>query len=274
MIESVNKMITHLMEYPRLAISEAVLRTIGIQPAKTQWFEHVFTYHTAMVIWRGSGTLWHRGKHYDLEAPVLFLARPGEYYSYGPVQQWHEYHFIFSHPSPEILDPQKYPLYWPVQTPELVQSLLQAVERLVQNAAMPGMADQLDMLARLIVFSSYHSPHSPIQDPITKRIFAAERWMQVHLTEDFEIEALAGEFGFSPASFRRHWKRHFSQSPRRHLIELRLQEAERLLLAMPGATIAEVAYQCGFSDQRYFATLFRRHSGLSPTGFREHFQQQ
>jgi AraC-like DNA-binding protein len=46
-------------------------------------------------------------------------------------------------------------------------------------------------------------------------------------------------------------------------------ERARELLAVPGATVATVAEQLGFSDTANFTRAFRRMAGMSPSAFQE-----
>jgi AraC-like DNA-binding protein len=51
------------------------------------------------------------------------------------------------------------------------------------------------------------------------------------------------------------------------LLEIRLQHAHQLIssqLPLRNTNIGEVAYQCGFSNQSYFSTCYRKYFGLAP----------
>jgi AraC-like DNA-binding protein len=52
------------------------------------------------------------------------------------------------------------------------------------------------------------------------------------------------------------------------LIQRRLEKAKGLLRGDPELTCTDVALLCGFSDSNYFARLFRRKVGRTPTAFR------
>ena len=55
----------------------------------------------------------------------------------------------------------------------------------------------------------------------------------------------------------------------RHMLtERRLREACEWLKYKPGCSIAAIAFQCGFQDQNYFSTAFRRQYGISPRMYR------
>jgi two-component system, response regulator YesN len=50
------------------------------------------------------------------------------------------------------------------------------------------------------------------------------------------------------------------------LIDYRIERAKKLL-AEPGAVIKQVSLACGYPDQNYFARLFKKKTGLTPTVF-------
>lgn len=57
-----------------------------------------------------------------------------------------------------------------------------------------------------------------------------------------------------------------------YLNKLRLNEAKNLLLNS-NMKISQIAYACGFSDEKYFMKLFMRYENVTPTQYREaHFR--
>jgi AraC family L-rhamnose operon regulatory protein RhaS len=50
--------------------------------------------------------------------------------------------------------------------------------------------------------------------------------------------------------------------------KIRLGEAAKRLKELPAASATEIAYQCGFSSAQYFTTVFKRHFGKTPQGYR------
>jgi AraC-like DNA-binding protein len=54
----------------------------------------------------------------------------------------------------------------------------------------------------------------------------------------------------------------------RQLVIQRRIEAAKTLLRLGDDSCTEISFACGFSDSNYFARLFRRKTGLSPTEFR------
>ena len=56
----------------------------------------------------------------------------------------------------------------------------------------------------------------------------------------------------------------------KQLIDLALALEAKILLKSEGLTISEIAYSLGFEDTSNFTKFFKRMTGSSPTGFRNH----
>ncbi len=81
--------------------------------------------------------------------------------------------------------------------------------------------------------------------------------------EEFSIEDIAKEMTMSRTQLFRKTKALLNQSPSEFLRNIRLKEARQLLLDKKG-NISEIAYQVGFSSQKYFSTKFKEKYGISP----------
>jgi len=60
----------------------------------------------------------------------------------------------------------------------------------------------------------------------------------------------------------------FGIKPLDEALHLRIAEAKRLL-EENGLPITEIAARCGFSSQAGFYNYFKRHTGISPSDFRD-----
>jgi len=92
-------------------------------------------------------------------------------------------------------------------------------------------------------------------------------WMAKHLAEDFSLDQLAAQAGLSKFHFQRLFKNAVGVSPSRHHINLRMNEARRLLRETK-MNVMDVALEVGYADPSHFARLFRREIGLSPSDYR------
>jgi AraC family transcriptional regulator len=92
-------------------------------------------------------------------------------------------------------------------------------------------------------------------------------WMSEHAAEEFSLDRLAAQAGLSKFHFQRLFKAATGVSPSRYQINLRMEEARRLLRETKMSVI-DVALEVGYTDPSHFARLFRRETGLSPSDYR------
>jgi AraC-like DNA-binding protein len=75
--------------------------------------------------------------------------------------------------------------------------------------------------------------------------------------------------GLSPGHFAVVFKREFRKTPLEYLTELRIDAAAERLAQDPRAGVTEVALEFGFCSSQYFAEVFKRVKGMSPSTWRE-----
>ena len=91
-----------------------------------------------------------------------------------------------------------------------------------------------------------------------------------HLSDpDFDLQAAVAQTPYCEDHFRRIFRRYTGATPAAYLSDLRISYAKRLLRhEYPShMKIADVALASGFRDPYYFARLFKKRTGLSPSGY-------
>ncbi len=83
-----------------------------------------------------------------------------------------------------------------------------------------------------------------------------------HLTNGF----IADEFGISEVYLRKLFSSYCNQSPRQHIIDIRISRAKQLL-SEGRAKICDIAEECGFSNQYHFCRIFKEKTGVTPTDY-------
>jgi AraC-like DNA-binding protein len=86
--------------------------------------------------------------------------------------------------------------------------------------------------------------------------------------ENFSIEDICKATGISRMQLSRKIKALLGINVNEYILNARLQKA-KYLLTNEDLTIAEVAYQVGFSSQAYFATVFKNKLSVTPSEFKE-----
>lgn len=93
-----------------------------------------------------------------------------------------------------------------------------------------------------------------------------------HLAEPIDRDALAAKAHLSPSAFSRFFKVRTGKSLPQYLNELRVGRACRLL-ANEHSKIVDIALQCGFNNLANFNRRFREITGLNPSDYRRRLQE-
>ena len=94
----------------------------------------------------------------------------------------------------------------------------------------------------------------------------AANYIMTHFEEPITVEGLADFASVSHSSLYRSFKRRFQMSPKRFLLEYRIERACMLLLDS-NYSIQEVSNSVGFEDPFYFSRAFKSVKGVSPRQF-------
>jgi AraC family transcriptional regulator len=101
----------------------------------------------------------------------------------------------------------------------------------------------------------------------TRKLRQVIDYMHAHLDEPITLSELAAIAGLSVTHFSRAFRDAAGKPPHAFLIDLRLERACELL-ENSELSITQIAFDCGFEQSQYFATLFRRKLGCSPRVWR------
>lgn len=144
--------------------------------------------------------------------------------------------------------------------------LTEAFDRLLEiGRAAPPYANQIqsgiamEILALIYKFQQNRKDHARQATPIVESAlqFIAKNWSQ-----EIDFEAMAAKMGVGYRHFRRQFQEATGVAPHQYLLNLRLNQAKRLLRSLP---VSEVASRVGFNDPFYFSRLFKRKVGVPPT---------
>jgi AraC family transcriptional regulator, dual regulator of chb operon len=86
------------------------------------------------------------------------------------------------------------------------------------------------------------------------------------------VSALARQCGCSRTHLARVFREHVGSTPSAWLLELRLADAQRLLVTT-GLSVTDVALESGFENLSHFHRCFARHFGLTPLRYRKKHQR-
>ena len=126
-------------------------------------------------------------------------------------------------------------------------------------------------IANRFIAINYHTPAAEpgkqTQRLTHRQMQRIREFVEANLETDIRLEMMAGICGRSTEYFVRVFKATAGVSPYQYVLNLRIERA-KALLGVEGASIADVALQCGFSHQEHLTRMFRRFTGVTPGRYR------
>lgn len=147
-------------------------------------------------------------------------------------------------------------------------SVLDVLGRLYYGTTPIGKSPHITMALTLLVEWLKTVEHRGGQErPMPSGVLAARRLIEEQVTQSLSLQQIAERVHLSTSHLRNSFARHMGCAPLHYQQELRMERACRLL-SLPWMSIEQVARNCGYADAHYFARLFRKKFGLSPSQWR------
>ncbi len=119
------------------------------------------------------------------------------------------------------------------------------------------------LLASFFYWDTYRTVRGlKSSDPVDESIL----YMQKNIEHDLKIKDLSTHVNLSESHYSKLFKNKTGSSPLDYFINLKMQEAIRLLTNR-SMRIKEVAYNLGYNDPCYFSRIFTKHIGANPRSF-------
>lgn len=146
-----------------------------------------------------------------------------------------------------------------------------AALRFVESLASPEAARVLGPgCVRELLFHVLKGPNGPAIRQFVQagsdaqRIYRAVHQLEAELSNRLDVDTLAAEAGMSRTLFFEHFKRATSLSPVQFQKQMRLLEAQRLLVT-EGVNAEDAAYRVGYQSASQFSREYTRMFGASPS---------
>jgi AraC family transcriptional regulator len=159
-----------------------------------------------------------------------------------------------------------------VEDPVLTAGV-EAIQREAREAAFGGHLYVEAVAAQLGLHLLRHYAELALRErPDTSRLSPAlcarlTDYIEGHLHESLELQALASVAGLGVCSFSRRFRASFGCAPYAYVLTRRLERAQRLL-ADPGVALKQIAADCGFADQAHMTRVFKTRLGVTPGALR------
>ncbi|QHI68550.1 helix-turn-helix domain-containing protein [Tichowtungia aerotolerans] len=93
-------------------------------------------------------------------------------------------------------------------------------------------------------------------------------WLELHLDEEISLDSLSEQFGCSKSGLAAAFRRDQLRPPMKELALLRIEKVCELLKENE-LNVSQIARAVGYDDLAAFNHFFRRHTGRSPSDYRE-----
>jgi transcriptional regulator GlxA family with amidase domain len=104
-------------------------------------------------------------------------------------------------------------------------------------------------------------------------VLKAQAFIEQHMAGDVLMDQVAAHVNMSLRNFKRRFKLATGESPLAYLQRLRMETARRVL-ERDDTRIEDLALSVGYEDLGFFRKLFIRHTGLSPSDYRQRFRSR
>jgi AraC family transcriptional regulator len=94
-----------------------------------------------------------------------------------------------------------------------------------------------------------------------------DRYLRENLDRPVRLNTVAEQVALSVSYFSRAFKETFGTTPHMHMLRLRLDRAQQLMLTTEDP-LSQIALACGLADQAHLSKLFRRVVGETPSAWR------
>ena len=231
-----------------------------------------------LYIISGEGELsTENGGTHAIKTGDMFLLFPGEWLSYHPNPQtgWEEYWIGFQGTN---IDQRVKAKFFSVKSPIYHIGLNDTIMELYRNAIETATLQQAyfqqllagivnHLLGLMFMTSQNRTLMDSVQVP--DFIVRARNYMQEMTEENISMPDVAQHLNISYATFRHLFKKYTGLSPAQYFINLRLHRAKELLRSTD-IPIKNISYKLHFENPEYFATLFKKRTGIKPSEFRKH----
>ncbi len=123
------------------------------------------------------------------------------------------------------------------------------------------------MLGDMIEFLDQRAVPDSAQGIAPKALSRLREYVSANLGQKITIEEMARQVNISQFHFMRCFKAATGKTPHQFVMQHRLEEAQRLLLATR-EPLAQIAYATGFSSQSHLTQAFGKYFGVSPAKYR------
>ena len=240
---------------------------IGLQNIENHAMPHQIAHLDFML--SGENEIFIDGKKYIAkENDIICIPKNIEYFSYVKNSEYTYYSFTFNYttgsddtsfPFPYIFTPERHKYYLEKFKHSYNLSLTQTFGHKIKIREI-----LYDILTKMCEETSKKLKISNGSYSIRKSV---EFIRKNYTNPDISLPEIAEVSGVTDTHFRRIFKKAYGDTPIVYINKLRTNKAKSLL-KNTNMSVENIAYECGYNNYSYFARVFLKINGMSPTQYR------
>ncbi len=101
----------------------------------------------------------------------------------------------------------------------------------------------------------------------------AQEFIENNLAEKISVEGLAAKYAIGKRHFERRFKKATNNTPVEYIQRVKMEAAKKQFESS-SKNVNEVMYHVGYSDTKFFRTVFKKVTGLSPAEYRNKYNKE
>jgi len=241
---------------------------------------HIHEFNELVIVWRGNGLHVMNDRPWLVTCGDLFYVSPEDCHSYESVNELVLDNIIYCPERFRLgLDwsnflPQEQKA-WRLTTRGMALAR-NVIQQLAQESAKSDrlsrqLTETLFLQLVLILQRHRYAADEAWQLPEGEQLDLLMSAIQGQLAH-FDLTDFCRQHQLSERALKQLFRQQTGMTPGQYIRQLRMCKAKFLLRSTP-SLIGDVAALCGFEDSNYFSVAFTRETGMTPSAFRQRFEQ-
>lgn len=246
---------------------------------------HRHDFYVTVIFTKGSGIHEIDFQKYDVSEGSLFFLSPGQVHSWELSPDTDGYIFFFSQPYYEIhyvnqklknfpfFNSPSFPRKLQLQSTELVDTirLFEAIQNEHQSQNVMKQSFILSLISQIYIqsvreFSKGDEKTSATSVSYFKHYQDFENLLEESFTSQKSISFYASQLNISAKHLNRITQTVMQKTASEIITERVILEAKRMLIYLDEGLV-EIAFRLGYEEYSYFARMFRKNTGITPSQF-------
>lgn len=213
-------------------------------------------------------------KRTDINKGRILVLFPGQWHTYHPLKEtgWNEYYIGFEGPIIDnMIDNSFISRENQILEVGLQEELVNLFTRAIEVAEADKISSQqylagivMHILGMILSISKNKLFEA---GEIDQKIECAKIIMNENVCRNIDPMELAMKLNISYSWFRKVFKDYTGYAPAKYFQELKLRKAKQLLIGT-SQSVKEIAFYLNYASTEHFFALFKKHTGLTPTEYR------